>query len=728
MDYPFDIGFASAPGANDFWLFNTTTMAHNSADGTIDLSIGGTSPGGIVLKSTPPVSKLTFGAEVMFTGNNSGILNLFGLWLLTAPETTNYSGFRATHTTNAVPPVGDMWYVGASDGLANYRIPFQRPSGVNGVPAFAPNVYYDLRVEYIQSDVDSVIGAATVKFYVNGFLITEFADVGVNCRAVTPGIFLQSGRMKVRRMYGDITPAITQQIPIFQIDRSPEYVISDDSQNLVYIAESPEESKKNHYANDKDLTIRGRVLDESFNAIQELVYVYENRTMDSADRVASDPDGFYEITGLDSTRDYTIMVRREGKMRTVPMADYAGFAELAGTYRIRGENVGQVDVKVFSEQTGEYLGHVDTDANGQFRIPNVNPDHKFTLVFREPSGLWEDRVSSRRIPEFTTFTLMFDSTLHDEGDRINGAITVTNGRAPFTAEADGLKPGVSLVTTGNQITFSGETVMQGPYSIPITVKSFDGGEGVFVASGVAGYLRSNTLADGNNLAMWLQAEIDREDVYFYTNTKTLLNFDSGLNDDSPAGMVWSNGPGTSIDTTNKKFGAGSLKYTGSGGIMTYGRIGDGIQLGTGDFTLEAWVWLDPVRVATTCNIFTVQSLATTAAYGTFYYQGASMALQAWNSGTGKITSNTVQMPTSQWVHVAFSRTAGTIRIFQNGIQVASAASAHNFTQDYIVIGGQTTTSSTESWIGNIDDARITVGVGRYTANFTPPTKAYANNK
>lgn len=197
-------------------------------------------------------------------------------------------------------------------------------------------------------------------------------------------------------------------------------------------------------------------------------------------------------------------------------------------------------------------------------------------------------------------------------------------------------------------------------------------------------------------------------------------------DTSPAGMDWWAGTSTSIDTANKKFGAGSLKFTGGGSIATFGRTGNGLQLGTGDFTLEGWIWIDPTGTSATREIFTPYT--STSVYSTFYYQGSSKALQVWKSGLGLLTSNATVVPPSQWVHVAFSRASGTCRVFQNGTQVASFASTHDFTEDYFCLGGQTTSSPTEAFIGNMDDIRITVGVGRYTANFTPPTKAFPNNK
>lgn len=727
MIYPFDVSFTNAPPADMFLTYGTLSWVHNSATGTIDITASGSVTAGLILKSTPPESKLTFGAEVMFTGNTgSSDLNHFGFWLRNYPEIENYQGFRAENKyIKTKLPYTNQWYfasvnsgVSAFDNTSTGRI-----AGRDGFPEFTANTWYDVKVEYAREELPPFAGAAYMRLFVNGVYAGDLKHIGPQSLPVTPGFFLSSGNMKVRRMYGNITPEITIPTPSFKAVHDRGSVTPTNGAPVIF-TESTDEGVRDTYGN-TFVNVKGRVLDESFQPLRAVVYALSSSRNTFVADTISDQDGFYELIDLRTEDMCTITVFHNGKLENVKKADYTGFGTLSGIYRIRGVAAANVHVRVFSEETGEYLGQVDTDANGGFTIPNVNKDHQFNLVFREPSGAWEDRVSSRRIPELAAFNLQFTSSLAVEGDSITGSLKVNNGYEPYTVTAENLKPGVRLIVEGNEITFADETTMQGPYSIPITVKSIDGGEGVFVAEGVAGYPRAD-FATGSAMSSVLEAQIDRDDPYFFTNTKTILRFDSDISDTSPARMLWWAGGTTSIDTTNKKFGAGSLKFTGGGSITTSGRVGGGLQLGTGDFTLEGWIWIDPSAVSVTREIFT--SYTSSSAYSTFYYQGSSNALQVWKSSTGVLTSNTTIVPPSQWIHVAFSRKAGTCRIFQNGTQVSSFASTHDFTEDYFCIGGQATNSSTEAFIGNMDDIRITVGVGRYTANFVPPTKAFTNNK
>jgi len=82
------------------------------------------------------------------------------------------------------------------------------------------------------------------------------------------------------------------------------------------------------------------------------------------------------------------------------------------------------------------------------------------------------------------------------------------------------------------------------------------------------------------------------------------------------------------------------------------------------------------------------------------------------SSTSVITANT-------WTHVALVRVSGTVTLYVNGTAVGSGSAPGNCTGTNLVIGGYYSTGYLYN--GYLDDLRITKGVARYTANFTPPT-------
>jgi hypothetical protein len=100
-------------------------------------------------------------------------------------------------------------------------------------------------------------------------------------------------------------------------------------------------------------------------------------------------------------------------------------------------------------------------------------------------------------------------------------------------------------------------------------------------------------------------------------------------------------------------------------------------------------------------------------------------LQLLSGAAGSLLGST-DIPLDSWVHVAASRASGTMRLFQNGVLVASAADATNFSAatGIRVGGGGGTFVSLQ---GNIDEVRVVKGAASYTAAFTPPAYAYCDS-
>jgi hypothetical protein len=61
-------------------------------------------------------------------------------------------------------------------------------------------------------------------------------------------------------------------------------------------------------------------------------------------------------------------------------------------------------------------------------------------------------------------------------------------------------------------------------------------------------------------------------------------------------------------------------------------------------------------------------------------------------------------------------------LYVNGTSIISVADTTNYTDQNFTIGGWYSTGFLLN--GYIDDLRVTKGVARYTANFTPPAAAF----
>ena len=216
------------------------------------------------------------------------------------------------------------------------------------------------------------------------------------------------------------------------------------------------------------------------------------------------------------------------------------------------------------------------------------------------------------------------------------------------------------------------------------------------------------------------------DVHFAKVT-AMFNFDGSDGDTTTTGLDSSNknltvsySSGDQLSNTQKKFGATSLYVADNVTLSS----SDGFNMGTGDFTIEAWYYFTSFSnsfghydqwAGGSTGAGNVQMWNSTAAQGKikWYYDGSS-----------NFTSSTT-MSTGQWYHVAYVRESGTLKIYFNG-------TADSNTQSYSGQLGKTGTlyfGDQHAGGGGapqyyIDDLRVTKGLARYTSNFTAPTTAH----
>jgi len=219
-----------------------------------------------------------------------------------------------------------------------------------------------------------------------------------------------------------------------------------------------------------------------------------------------------------------------------------------------------------------------------------------------------------------------------------------------------------------------------------------------------------------------------------SGTELLLNFTNAAMFDNAMKrniVVYGN---AQLDTSVKKFGTASAEFDGTGDYLyvpfNVAASPAAGPIGTGDFTIECFVYLDTVEYTG------IWQLDTTPLSGNGYIApvlevtptGAGSAL-VWSTmtkhGGDSRKSSAVTPSASTWYHTAVVRTSGTIKVFVNGTQVISdfTDSTDFSDRDSLVIGGFY--STTYLMDGYIDEFRIT-HKARYTSNFTAPTKAFPN--
>ena len=212
-----------------------------------------------------------------------------------------------------------------------------------------------------------------------------------------------------------------------------------------------------------------------------------------------------------------------------------------------------------------------------------------------------------------------------------------------------------------------------------------------------------------------------------TNTSLLLNYtNAGILDNAEMNNLETVG-NAQISTAQSKFGGGSIAFDGTGDALAL-PANVNLAVGSGDFTLEMWVYGANNGSIVGGSYPRLFALGTAQTLGCFEcYNAAGTMYIEMNNGSA-ITFTASTLLNSTWNHFAIARSGSSVKAFVNGTQVGAVTNSVNLNL----------AATTQSWIGAIsasagnfngyiDDLRITKGYARYTANFTAPTAPFPDN-
>jgi hypothetical protein len=207
-----------------------------------------------------------------------------------------------------------------------------------------------------------------------------------------------------------------------------------------------------------------------------------------------------------------------------------------------------------------------------------------------------------------------------------------------------------------------------------------------------------------------------------TNTSLLCNMtNAGILDNAMMNDLETVG-NAQISTSVKKYGSASMYFDGSGDwLQAAGSPNPNRAFGTGDFTVEMWVYPTQLNSSTDYNLIDFRSGGTT----TGFRIGINGSTIPFVAAVGGILNGSFTFSTNTWYHFAVTRSSGTLTIWINGTSAGSNTTTTNFTDSYLLIGSSAA-SNIGPYFGYIDDLRITKGVARYTTTFTPPIEPFIN--
>lgn len=208
------------------------------------------------------------------------------------------------------------------------------------------------------------------------------------------------------------------------------------------------------------------------------------------------------------------------------------------------------------------------------------------------------------------------------------------------------------------------------------------------------------------------------------NTVSLLHMNGAdgsttFTDNAAGGThTWTANGNAQIDTAQSKLGGASGLFDGTGDYLST-PDSDDWNFGAGDFTIDGWIYPTagtdhPIaQQFIDGNNYLQFRASNLGIYFSIYSGGSSLVNEGWN-----ITINL-----NTWYHVAVVRNGNSWMLFVNGIKLGTgnyAITEPDFAATFDVGRRQTNIFFT----GSIDELRVSKGIARWAADFTPPGCEY----
>jgi hypothetical protein len=383
--------------------------------------------------------------------------------------------------------------------------------------------------------------------------------------------------------------------------------------------------------------------------------------------------------------------------------------------------------------TTVFLSNLTFSCNGGER---VFPDNGYAFRFATDFAVTSRSPYIRNITVLTkgSVTSLSDPLGYNAGDAGKGAYIDGAYATALSKEASMLFhsvtficPGVDVVvaTNGARVEWLNSFTYYANRSMYL-YSSADGfaGDGktrIKITNTTGTWAVGNTLYyyDTNGTTILAQGVIESIDGDFYNIDGRVLGFEAIA--DRTAKTITVHG-GAALSTSVKKYGTASLALDGVGDELSVPPQAD-FNFGTGNFTLECWIYPTAVPTAGQYAFVMGQSKAGVGNSSCGLYLGsAAGTIYLYSFGTFG-TINGAAVAQNAWSHIALTREGNDFKLWINGTQAGStvtyAGAMTSATTTNFTIGGNAGYNLYVT--GYIDDVRVSKGVARYTGTFTAPT-------
>ena len=228
---------------------------------------------------------------------------------------------------------------------------------------------------------------------------------------------------------------------------------------------------------------------------------------------------------------------------------------------------------------------------------------------------------------------------------------------------------------------------------------------------------TGTRTDSNSSSIVLAIPMDGAN-----NGTTFTDESATIKGSGSAKAITRYGDTKTVTSVSKYYGSSGF-FDGTGDYLELAATSD-FSFGSGNFTIECWLYANNTS---NCDIFGYYSgsgfgFIVGNPYGTSPTAG-TISIFDDRAGGDNLNAPGGTVTTSVWTHIAVVRNGSDLRIYKDGISVASkTTSATTFGDSTNAYGiGRLTGSFARNVNGYIQDFRIYKGVAKYTGNFNPPT-------
>jgi hypothetical protein len=215
----------------------------------------------------------------------------------------------------------------------------------------------------------------------------------------------------------------------------------------------------------------------------------------------------------------------------------------------------------------------------------------------------------------------------------------------------------------------------------------------------------------------------------FANVSLLMHMD-GTNGGTTFTDVKGNAVGSnqvSTDTSVKKFGTASAAFQATHNSNLQITNTTAFDFGSGDFTIEAWINCTSTGSAGGAILARWGSGPSTNADWILLVDGTGKPSFVGTNGAPSLTGP-ASVKDSTWHHIAIVRNGNNFTLYVDGTSAATttSAAAIQYTAAQPLKFGIWNDITGSFYAGHMDEVRVTKGVARYTANFTPSDAPFPN--